>query len=209
MKLPLLIRWSRTVSRGGRSASTLTEILIAASLFSLVIVGVVYTHVFGLNMATLTNSKLSATQAARHALDRVREDVRSGKILYVGNGDDSTFTRVLAGNPQVGNSLQIHRTTDTNVYVRYYLDLADKSLKRKTSDDNQVEEIANYITNQIAMVFRAEDYLGNTLTSDQNNRVIKMTLEFFQWEFPITRAGGGNYYDHYRLQTRITRRAIE
>jgi type II secretory pathway pseudopilin PulG len=189
------------------SAFTLTEVLIAVALFSLVIVGVVYTHVFGLKMATLTSSKLSATHGAREALNRVRDEIRSGKTLYVGNSDGATFTHIAANSPQVGNALQIHRTADTNVFVRYYLDTAEKSLLRKFSGDNQTEVIAKYITNQ--MVFRAEDHLGNALTNDQNNRVIRMTLEFYQWEFPIARAGGGNYYDYYRLQTKITRRAIE
>lgn len=201
------IQFHRPAARARTSAFTLTEILIATALFSLVTVGVVYTHVFGLKMAKLTSSKLSATQSAREALNRVRDEIRSGKILCVGNGDDATFTLVAAGSPQEGNALQIYRTTDANVFVRYYLDTAEKSLMRKASGDNQIEVIAKYITNQ--MVFRAEDYLGNALTDDQNNRVIKMTLEFYQWEFPIARAGGGNYYDYYRLQTKIARRAIE
>ena len=125
----------------------------------------------------------------------------------MGNGDSGTFTPIVANSPQVGNALQIYQTVNTNTYVRYYLDAADQSLKRKASGNGEVEEIASYITNQL--VFRAEDHLGNALTNDQNNRVIKMTLEFYQWEFPVTRAGGGSYYDYYRLQTRITRRAIE
>lgn len=207
MKPPASIRSHRVAPHTRTSAYTLTEILIASGLFGLVIVGIVYTHVFGIKMATLTNSKLAATQGARAALNRVRDEIRSGKILYVGNGDSATFTHVAAGTPQVGNALQICRTADTNTYVRYYLDTAEKSLMRKTSGDSELEEIASYITNQ--MVFRAEDHLGNALTNDQNNRVIKMTLEFYQWEYPVARAGGGSYYDYYRLQTKIARRTIE
>jgi len=209
MKPQVSIQVHRPAACARTSAFTLTEILIATALFSLVTVGVVYTHVFGLKMATLTNSKLVATENARRALNRVRDEIRSGKILYVGNGDDATFTPVAAGSPQVGNALQIHQTADTNVFVRYYLDTAEQSLMRKASGDNPIEQIAKYINITNQMVFRAEDYLGNTLTNDQNNRVIRMTLDFNQWEFPIARAGGGNYYDYYRLQTKITRRAID
>ena len=78
MKLRSHIRSHRLASRGRTPAFTLTEILIASALFGLVIVGVVYTHVFGLKMATLTNSKLAATEGARKALDRVRDEIRSG-----------------------------------------------------------------------------------------------------------------------------------
>ena len=207
MKPRASIQSHRPAARVRTSAFTLTEILIATALFSLVTVGVVYTHVFGLKMAALTDSKLAATHHAREALNRVRDEIRSGKLLYVGNGDGATFTHTAADSPQVGNALQIHRTADTNVFVRYYLDTAEKSLMRKASDDNQIEQIAKYITNQ--MVFQAEDHLGQALTNDQNNCVIRMTLEFYQWEFPIARAGGGSYYDSYRLQTKIARRAIE
>lgn len=207
MKTGLAILSHRPASRAGASAFTLTEVLIAAALCALVMVGVVYTHVFGLKLATLTNSKLAATENARRALDRVRDEIRSGKILTVGNGDRDLFTPIAAGTPQEGNALQIYRTVDTNAYVRYYLDAAEQSLKRKVSGNSEVEEIAAYITNQL--VFCAEDYRTNVLTSDQNNRVIKMTLEFYQWEFPVTRAGGESYYDSYRLQTRIARRAID
>jgi prepilin-type N-terminal cleavage/methylation domain-containing protein len=201
-----IIVWHRS-RNAGRRAFTLTEMLISMALCALVMVGVVYTHVFGLKMATLTNSKLSATHEAREALNRVRDEIRAGKLLYVGNGDADTFSHIALESPQVGNALQIYPTVDTNHYVRYYLDGADQSLKRKASGNSETEEIARYITNQL--VFRAEDHWGNVLTNDRNNRVIRMTLDFFQWEFPVARVGEGQYYDSYRLQTRITRRAIE
>lgn len=207
MKRPATIQFPQPARRGGEFAYTLTEILIATALFTLVIVIVIYTHIFGLRMATLADTKLSATHNAREALNQVRDEIRSGKILYVGNGDNSTFTRLPVSAPQIGNALQIHPTANTNVFVRYYLDPEEKSLMRKTSGGGEVEKIARYLTNQL--VFQAEDHLGNVLTNDQNNRVIRMQLEFYQWEFPIARVGGGNYYSYYRLQTRITRRAIE
>lgn len=207
MKARPTTRFHHRTSPAGTAAFTLTEILTATAICALVMVGVVYTHVFGLRIATLTNSKLAATHNAREALNRVREEIRAGKIVYVGNGDDVSFTRVAANSPQAGNALQIHPTMDPNNFVRYFLDATTQSLKRKASGDGQVWEVAEYITNQV--VFRAEDHQGNVLTSDQNNRVIRMTLDFFQWEFPVTRVGGDNYYESYRLQTRIAPRAIE
>ena len=67
--------------------------------------------------------------------------------------------------------------------------------------------VARFVTNQF--VFQAEDFRGNVLTNNDNNRVIKMTLEFFQWEYPIATIGQGSLYDYYRIQTRVTRRMIE
>jgi hypothetical protein len=67
--------------------------------------------------------------------------------------------------------------------------------------------VARFVTNQVG--FAAEDYAGNVLNTDQNNRVVRMNLQFYQWEFPVARAGAGAYYDYYQLQTRMTRRTIE
>jgi prepilin-type N-terminal cleavage/methylation domain-containing protein len=189
---------------GSRSAFTLTEIMVAMAIFSLVIVSVIYSHVFGMRMYNVTTTKLNASDQARSALNHVQDEIRAARLLYVGNGTASSFTQVSADNPRAGNSVQIYPTTDTNTFVRYYVDAQDLALMRKTSD-GQLDRISNFVTNQIA--FRAEDYKGNALTNDLNNRIIKMTLEFRQWEFSSTRAAG-NYYDYYCLQTRITRRKV-
>jgi hypothetical protein len=189
------------------AAFTLTDLMTAMLLFSLVVLGVVYTHLFSLRMFRITVTKLSASAGARRSLNLVRDEIRSGKMLYVGHGDNLGFTRIADNSPQDGNALQIYPTASTNTYVRYYLDSANQELKRVVAGSTQPFIIARYITNQLA--FRAEDYTGNALTNSQNNRVIRMTLEFFQWDFPAGRRGGGAYYDYYRLQTRITRRTIE
>jgi hypothetical protein len=181
--------------------------MTAMLIFSLVVVALVYTHLFSLRMFNITATKLSASAGARKALNLVRDEIRSGKTLYVGNGDNLGFTRIADNRPQEGNALQIYPTASTNTYVRYYLDPVNQELKRVVAGSTQPFVIARFITNQLA--FRAEDYAGNALTNSQNNRVIRMTLEFYQWEFPVARAGAGAFYDYYRLQTRMTRRTID
>lgn len=207
MKLPITIRSASPPSPTAQSAFTLAEIMTAMGLFSLVMIGVVYSHLFGMRMFNITATRLSASDDSRRVLNSVRDEVRSGKLLYVGNGSSTGFTHIALNSLHRGNALQIHPTTDTNVFIRYYLDTASQSLKRMTSSNSQVRVLAPYLTNQIAFI--AEDFAGNTLTNDQNNRVIKMVLDFYQWEFPVARVGGGAFYDYYHLQTRITRRRIE
>lgn len=187
----------------GAGGFTLSEIMVAMAIFSLVVIGVVYSHIFGLKMFNITATKLTASQGARAALNRVRDEIRSAKTVYVGNGNRAGFASVTGNAPRQGNAVRIVPSANTNISIWYYVDPQDEKLKRATT--NQLEVIASFITNQVA--FYAEDYLGNVLTNDQNNRVIKMSLEFYQWEFPVTRVGA--YYDYYHLQTRITRRAIE
>lgn len=186
---------------------TLAELMTAMAIFSLVVVAMVSIQIFGMRMYRISETKLAATANGRRALNQIRDDIRTAKILIVGNGTGATFSKIPDNQPQIGNAIQIYPTTNLNNYVRYYLDSSDNSLKRLVSVNNATEVIASYITNQL--VFQAEDYRGNVLTNDQNNRVIHMTVEFYQWEYPVASAGNGGMYDYYRLQTRITRRAIE
>ena len=197
---------SVAVSAWGRAAFTITEMMVAMAIFLLVVVSVVYSHLFGLKMFNITSTKLVASHGARAALNHVRDEIRSGKVLYVGNGSSTTFNLIATNSPRQGNALQIYPTSNTNNFVRYFRDPADQKLKRAVSGSSMVEVVASYITNQI--VFYAEDFQGNALTNEINTRIIKMSLDFCQWELPSTQVSGG-YFDYYRLQTRMTRRVME
>ena len=207
MKLPPPIRSASGRWPTARSAFTLAEIMTATGLISLVVIGVVYSQLFAMRTFNITSTRISASDNARKVLNRVRDDVRSGKLLYVGSGSGIGFTHIALNSPHQGNALQIYPTTDTNVFIRYYLDTATQTLRRTASGTGQVQVLAPFLTNQIAFI--AEDFAGHTLTNDQNNRVIKMVLDFYQWEFPVAQVGAGAFYDSYHLQTRITRRTID
>jgi hypothetical protein len=66
--------------------------------------------------------------------------------------------------------------------------------------------VANSISNNL--VFSAEDYSGSILTNNENNRVIGVTLAFFQLQYPSIPIGPGSIYDFYQLRTKITRRTV-
>jgi prepilin-type N-terminal cleavage/methylation domain-containing protein len=207
MKVLLFNAANRPLATTARRAFTLTEVMVASAVFSLAIIGVIYSHLFGLRMQGITQSKLASTENARFALNRVKDEIRTAKTVAVGDGNGASFTEVPIGQVQVGNAVQIYATTNTNSFVRYFLDDNADALKRYDSASKQTETVAGYVTNSV--VFRAEDYRGNTLTNSQDNRVIRMTLEFYRLQYPLVKIGPGNLYDYYRLQTRITRRAID
>ena len=186
---------------------TLVEAVVTGAIFSLVIIGIVYSNLFGLRMLQITSGKLTTSGYARVALNQVRNDLRSAKILYVGNGDDVAFTRITGTALRQGNAVQIYPTIDTNAYVRYYLDTTSQQLKRIASGSTQAVVLASCITNSVP--FATEDYTGTVLSTDQDNRVLKMYLEFFVAQGPSVRPGAGGAGDAFRLQTRVTRRAIE
>ena len=59
--------------------------------------------------------------------------------------------------------------------------------------------LAEFITN--AVVFSAQDHLGNLLTNNQKNHVIHLNLEFYQAKRALQIA------QYYKLETSVTRRA--
>ena len=81
---------------------------------------------------------------------------------------------------------------------------------RCRTKDSAFDECCNaqQMANQIIQLFKMRCDTLNALTNDLNNRIIKMTLDFCQWELPSAQVPGG-YFDYYRLQTRMTRRTIE
>jgi hypothetical protein len=80
-------------------------------------------------------------------------------------------------------------------------------LKRAETSAPTPKKIAEFLTNTV--LFTSEDFRGNPLTDNENNRVIGVSLQFYQIRYPITTVGPGGFFDYYQVQTKITRRALE
>ncbi len=204
-------------SLGRRAAAfTLVEMMVASGIFLGVFIGVLLgLQLFGLKVYTLAATKLSATDDARKTMNTLREQIRESKLVYVGNYVGGSFFRIANGQPQIGNALELF-FPDTNneagtiptVYYQQVSGPADAQTNALYSiSNNVVIRRANYVTNNL--VFSAEDYQANILTTYDNNPVIRVVLQFHEWQYPIGFIGtnGLNAYNHYRLQTRIARRA--
>lgn len=189
-------------------AFTLTELMVTMTLVMIVMAGVVYGHIAGLKLYGLTRAKLGASDAARSALSRLLEEIRTARRVQVGNGSATSFTGIEEGNAQRGNAIMLTPTLNTNQWVRYYLDPDSSRLLRLDYNDTRPTIIAEYVSNRL--VFAAQDFQGNVLSNYFNNRVIAVDLEFYQVQYPITPIGTpGAYFDYYRLTTRATRRTLE
>lgn len=193
-------------ARGG-AGFTFVELMVTLSLLMLLLGGILAAHLFGVRLFQLTRAKLGANQEAREAITLLMDEIRSGKLVKIGQGGLATFTEVGPNSQQIGSAIQIYPTTDTNTFVRYFWDATDKQLKRTTNGASAVSIVANSITNQL--VFSAENFQGTILTNNENNRVIGLTLQFYQIQYPIVMIGPGQFYDFYQLRTKITRRALE
>jgi len=195
--MKLQLHHCRSADRG---AFTLPELMIALAVFSFVVIGVTSANLFGLRMFQITENKLSASDAARKIIGKVTDDIRTCKSSCVGDVTNGVFVSVADGQRQAGTALFINPTTNSANYIIYFLNPPDNTFRRTTSA-GAITILARSITNQT--VFRAQDYLGNVLTNNQNNRVIYFDLEFFQ---PNRQ---GVVSDYYKMETAITRRALQ
>ena len=193
-------------SNQGSWAFTLPEIIITAAIFGMLVVAALYSHLLGLKMNAFTETKLRATHNARAALNATRDEIRAAKMVVVGNGGANWFTNIPDNDLHQGNAVQVYPTSSTNDFVRFYVNTTSNTLNRVVSGRPSIQVLANFITNKVP--FRVEDFAGNILTNDQNNRVICMLFEFYQFEFAVLQSGRPAFYDYYRLQTKVARRAL-
>lgn len=208
MKISSAIRHSEKLRIArGKGGFTFTEIMIAGTLLTVILAGMVTAHLFGMRMLEITKAKLGANDEARQAISLLMNEIRTAKLVKIGSGSLSSFSEVAVNTPQIGSAVQIYPTISTNQFIRYFWDENSKQLRRTTNGSSSVSIVANSITNNI--VFGAEDQAGTTLTNNENNRVIALTLQFYQIQYPIVQIGPGQYYDFYQLRTKITRRALE
>jgi prepilin-type N-terminal cleavage/methylation domain-containing protein len=183
------------------SAFTLPELMVSMTVFSLLVSGIVAANLYGLKMFQITETKLNATGYARKAIGKLTDEIRAGKTTWVGYVTNGVFVARTDGEVQTGSGLLIYPTMNTSVFTIYFVDPSDRSFRRTTSTPAVTTVLAPSVTN--AVIFRAQDYQGNVLTNNQDNRVIHLTLEFLQpsrW---------GRMADYYKLETSVTRRALE
>ena len=198
------MKLSPTISSARRGGFTLAEILIAMTVFMLLLAGVLSANVFGLRMFQVNATKLNATEWSRNNFGKITEEVRASQSVVILNGDtNGVFVGLLDGELQQGSGLQIFASTNTNFYTLYFVNASDATFRRRVAaaTGTNTVTLASSITNTIA--FSAQDFSGNVLTTAANNRVIHVLLEFYQPERFLLDA------DYYKLETSVTRRALQ
>jgi hypothetical protein len=186
----------------GQGGFTLAENIVASAVFGLTVIGFVYCQMFGMRQDQLTNSKIGASDQARMGFNDLATDVKAAKIWQIGNGNLSSFTGIPLGANQQGNALKLSMTTDTNKYLVYYFDTNACKLFRGQSGSTTKSCVAQYLTN--TMYFRAQNYHGDAQTDLTHKGVINVVMQFYQYQYPITKIGPGYFYDYYRMELRLT-----
>jgi hypothetical protein len=196
----------------GRSAQafTLAEMMIAVSIFVFMVLGVIYVWMFGMRYDELSCSKLGASDRSRIGFDMLSGDIRAAKWWKIGNGIGTNFTVCGNATNQIGNAIKLSSNSDTNstAFVIYYFDTNACLLCRRSNGAPAIT-IAQSLTNSgtlgngttnTSMSFHAENY-DSTLAQDWKFKyTIVTTMEFCQYQYPLTRVGPGYYYNYYRIQ---------
>ena len=112
---------------------TLPELLIAVSVFILLIGGLISAHIFGLSLFQITETKLNATAATRQTMGKMAEEIQTCKSTLVGNVTNGVFEALLDGQTQQGTGLLIHPTTNKASYIVYFVNPSDQTFRRTTS----------------------------------------------------------------------------
>ncbi len=195
------VKASHQIHPAARAAAgfTLAEALIATTVFTLLVLGVVGANIFGLKLNQIGQTKLIATDSAREVVSKMTDELRNCENAIVGNVSNGMFVAHVNGEAQTGNGLMIYATTNTNSYVLYFLNSTNQTFIRYTTDSQANTVVAQNVTN--AVIFRAQDYLGNVLTNTQNNHVITCLLQFYSTtpQNPVA--------DSYQLQTSVAPRS--
>jgi hypothetical protein len=233
---------SNSLSRETAFTFTLVEMMISVTVILMTVIALVSAEIYGSRVYILAATKLAAVDGGRDTMDKIRQQVQSAiGPVNIGNyqwsyGSPTNFQLIPIGQSQVGNALRIQPGTNQTFsalapYTLIFLQpgngtnftindannnlINTNSLLMETFDTNYnpilTNTIATYITNQ--QVFASLDFTGtNILTTYTGNQLIQVTLNFYQWEYPIAvvsltnRSSDINAYNYYRLQTRIYQR---
>jgi flagellar basal body-associated protein FliL len=193
-------------------AMTIVELMVTMGIFTFVMLGLIYSHIFGLRYNQVVGSKLGASDQSRMAFGHLEREIRAAKSYQIGTGTLTTFTADTNGVNQIGSALKLYLTTSTNSFIQYYLDTASRELRRVETGFSGYDVTAQYLTNTSAYVtnssiFAAEDFAGNVVTTNNYKYLIHVTLQFYQYQYPKTTVGSGSYYDYYKLEFKAAPRA--
>jgi prepilin-type N-terminal cleavage/methylation domain-containing protein len=207
---PALSQSAGTPARA-RSAFTLTELLVAITIFTMIIGGVVYAHITGLKMFEWVRIKIGASDDARKTMSLLVAEVRSSQDWEVGEGTASAFTPVMEGTDFEGNAVKVYRadwhaTQNSNSFIIYYRDPATSNLLRREGGAGSPAVVAESLTNNV--VFSATDYRGVVLTEKDANPVLAVSMEFYQIRYPIVAVGSNQHFEYYQMTTRVSKRSL-
>lgn len=195
-------------------AMTLVEVMIASALMVIVIAGILSANYIGLTENQLMASKAGASDTSRYAVNDLLQDIRTAKGYLIGSVSGTNIFTPITNGIQQGQALMLYpilistnESIDTTKYILYYFDLSDSvnsdgRLWRYVSTNQTTTVMASNLIN--TLYFTSEDYYGATQTVRTYKGVIHATLQFCEFQYPLTAVGSNCLYDYYRIDCRAT-----
>ena len=154
-------------------------------------------------MFQVNAAKLNATEWSRNTFGKITSEIHACTSITLGNMTNDNFEGLLPGEVQQGTAIEIQPTTNTASLIYYFVDSLDGTFRQTVSAPGGTNTVilADSVAN--TMVFKAQDFSGQVLTNSRNNQVIHLTLEFYQPEHFMVGP------DYYKLETSVTRRAVQ
>jgi Tfp pilus assembly protein PilW len=188
---------------------TIIEMMITMGVFGFAMMAFMSAYIFGLKQDQLVQSKLGASDQSRRGFERVARDIRCANSHAVGNytgGVNGTFATILNGTNQVGNALRIYLNATNANNIIYYFDTNGASgtwkLCRVHTGDSAPTVIASHLQN--STTFSAEDFSGAVQRNMLDREVIHFSLDFVEYQYPLTKVGSNYLYDRYVMDFRAT-----
>jgi hypothetical protein len=199
-------------SRRGQAGMTLVEMVIAGALMTLVVGFVMTAQFIGLRQDQLMESKAGIDDHSRLAISKMLYDIKAAKGYDIGNASaGNNFAVIANGNLMQGNALQLYTSVIytnqaivmTNFLTVYYYDTNNAVLWRWTSGvTNTTTMVA---TNLISpFVFYSENWTGAVQSVRTYKGIVHTTLQFRQFQYPVTQVGTNGIFDYYRIDCRAT-----
>jgi hypothetical protein len=181
------------------------------------ILGIIYALLAGMRYDQLVCSKLGASDKSRMSFDLLTSDIRAAKSWRIGNitsNNKDSFTGCGNATSQVGNAVTL--TNPAGSWVRYWFDTNACQLLRGLSGVATVQIIVQNLTNSgnasmpLSMSFHAEQRTNDSVVTSitdsdiqkdlQYKYVVATSMEFCQYQYPLTKVGPGYYYNYYCIQ---------
>jgi hypothetical protein len=191
-------------------AMTFIEMMTTMGLFTILLTGMFTVFIFGQRYDQFVNSKIGATDLARMACQKLLRDIHGCKGVQVGTNYGGTNFVAIANNAaQIGTAIQLSYNTNwTTNLIEYYYDPTNQCLDRCTQGVSGYVVIANFITNtfRFSELSCTNGQLSNILTTIDNEPVVDVFMEFYQFQYPLTTIASNQIFDYYKLEFTATSR---
>ncbi len=202
-------------ARRGEGGFTLVEVMITSTLMLIVIAGVLSAQFMGLRQDQLMESKAGINDYSRRAISEMLNDIRGAKGYDIGTASSAAnFLAISNGTTMQGTAVRLYtavistnQTINLTNYTIYFYDSSQASnydgiLYRCTSSATTPTVVASNLISPLT--FFSENWTGAVQTVRTYKGVIHATLQFQQFQYPLTRVGTNGLYDYYRIECRAT-----